>query len=359
MTKWKVLLLALLLGIQTLAIAGLSEGVTAFEAKDYATALKEFVPLANQGNAQAQYNLGVMYNNGQGVPKDEAQAVAWYRKAAEQGNAVAQNSLGFMYDNGRGVPKDEAQAVAWYRKAAEQGYAMAQFNLGVMYANGQGVPKDEAQAVAWYHKAAEQGYANAQYNLGNRYRDGRGVPKDEAQAVAWYRKAAEQGYADAQNNLGFMYRNGQGVQEDIVLAYMLYNIAAANGNENAISNRTSLEGTLSRQQITEAQALASAWKPGTPFPKASRTGKIVAPAKKVTAAVPQPTPPKAAKSARVPAETVATGNCRPKTSRITCQSQCFNGDCVVTYANGCKMRVTVASKFNPFNSQWEYPSPDC
>ena len=323
MKKWKVLLLALLLGIQTLAIAGLNEGVTAYETKDYATALKEFSTLANQGNAQAQFNLGV------------------------------------MYDNGQGVPKDEAQAVAWYRKAAEQGMASAQYNLGVMYRDGQGVPKDEAQAVAWFRKAAEQGYAKAQYNLGNMYRNGQGVPKDAAQAVAWFRKAAEQGGAMAQNNLGGMYRNGQGVQEDIVLAYMLYNIAAANGNEIAINNRASLEGTLSRQQITEAQALASAWKPGTPFPKTSRTGKIVAPARKVTAAEPQPTPPKAAKSARVPAETVATGNCRPKTSRITCQSQCVNGDCVVTYANGCKMRVTVASKFNPFTSQWEYPSPGC
>ena len=133
MRKWKVLLLALLLGIQTLANAGLIEGIAAFNAKDYATALREYLPLANQGNAQAQTNLGFMYANGQGVPKD------------------------------------------------------------------------------------------------------------------------------------------------VVLAYMLWNIAAGSGDEKAINNRASLEGTLSPSQITEAQALASAWKQGTAFPTTSRTGKLANP----------------------------------------------------------------------------------
>jgi len=285
--KWKLFLFVLVVGTTTHAIAGYDEGMVAYKSKDYATALGEWEPMARQGDARAQRALGILYANGQGVPKDVAQVAAWYRKAAEQGDAYAQYNLGLLYSNGQGVPKDAAQAVAWYRKAAEQAHAMAQ------------------------------------------------------------------------NNLGFMYRNGQGVPKDVVLAYMLYNIAAANGNELAMNNRASLEEELSRAQTAEGQSLASAWKPGTPFPKTSRTGKIVVPVKKAAAAVPQPTPPKAAKSARVPAETVASGNCRPKTSRITCQSQCFNGDCVVTYANGCKMRVTVDSKFNPFTSQWEYPSPSC
>ena len=77
-------------------------------------------------------------------------------QVAEQGNAEAQFNLGLMYDNGQGVRQDYAQAVQWYRKAAEQGYAEAQFNLGVMYANGQGVRQDHAQAVQWYRKAASR-----------------------------------------------------------------------------------------------------------------------------------------------------------------------------------------------------------
>ncbi len=103
-----------------------------------------------------------MYENGQGVPQDYAQAMIWFRKAADQGEADAQFNLGVMYENGQGVAQDYAQAVAWYRKAADQGEASAQFNLGEMYRNGRGVPQDDAQAVAWYRKAADQGNAGAQ-----------------------------------------------------------------------------------------------------------------------------------------------------------------------------------------------------
>jgi TPR repeat protein len=87
-------------------------------------------------SAPVQYIVGVMYEGGRGVAKDDAQAVAWYRKTAEQGNADAQYNLGLMYENGRGVAKDDAQAIVWYRKAAEQGNALAQNNLSVMYAEG-------------------------------------------------------------------------------------------------------------------------------------------------------------------------------------------------------------------------------
>ena len=85
--------------------------------------------------------------------------VAAYRKAAEQGDAKAQYNLGVCYANGDGVQKDLTQAVFWYRKAAEQGHAEAQYNLGVCYYNGDGVQKDLAQAVFWLRKAADQGFA--------------------------------------------------------------------------------------------------------------------------------------------------------------------------------------------------------
>ncbi len=94
------------LGLTAPAWAGFDEGVAAFNRGDYATALREFRPLAEQGNARAQYNLGVMYENGRGVPQDYAKALQWYRKAAEQGVALAQNNLGVMYRKGRGVLGD-------------------------------------------------------------------------------------------------------------------------------------------------------------------------------------------------------------------------------------------------------------
>ena len=95
------------------------------------------------------------------MDQSDATAVKWYRKAAEQGYANAQCSLGVMYANGQGVGQSDAMAVKWYRKAAEQGHAQAQFNLGVMYANGHGVPQDFPEALRWFRKAHAQGFENA------------------------------------------------------------------------------------------------------------------------------------------------------------------------------------------------------
>ena len=134
------------------AWADWDEGVAAYDRGDYATALREWRPLAMQGNAAAQYNLGLMYSKGRGVPQDHAEAVRWYRKAAVQGYAAAQFNLALMYDNGRGVTQDYVEAAKWYRKAADQGDAVAQNNLGVMYERGQGVRQDHAEAVKWLMK---------------------------------------------------------------------------------------------------------------------------------------------------------------------------------------------------------------
>jgi len=129
-------------------MAGLDAGEEALRNGDYATALREFRPLARQGNAVAQFLLGLMYDDGRGVPRDYAEAVRWYRMAAEQGNARAQFSLGSMYDHGEGLPRDHAEAIRWYRKAAEQGNADAQNSLGLGYEDGQGAPQDHAEPPA-------------------------------------------------------------------------------------------------------------------------------------------------------------------------------------------------------------------
>ena len=129
---------------------------------------------------------------GKGVPEDDVEAVKWYRKSAEQGNADAQYNLGVCYKHGIGVPKDDAEAVKWYLKSAEQGDAKAQYNLGDCYHKGNGVPKDDVEAVKWYRKSAEQGNADAQYYLGVCYEYGYGVPKDHAESLKWYLKPAEQ-----------------------------------------------------------------------------------------------------------------------------------------------------------------------
>jgi hypothetical protein len=147
-------------------IAGPKEGTDAFVKGDYVTALKELRPLAERGNAKAQYRLGRMYEFGQGVVVDKAQALVWLRKSAAQGDAEAQLELGVMYATGDGVKQDDKMAVELFQKAATQGEATAQYNLGLMYAKGNGVQKDYAQAVAWFRKAAEQGDVRAQFKLG-------------------------------------------------------------------------------------------------------------------------------------------------------------------------------------------------
>ena len=128
-------------------------------------------------------------DKGEGVAHDEVQAFSWYCKAAEQGLADAQFNLGICYYKGEGVAKDFVQAVSWWRKAAEQGHTDAQFKLGNIYRTGEGVAKDFVQAVSWYRKAAEQGLALAQYNLGVCYANGEGVAKDEIEVYAYWNLA--------------------------------------------------------------------------------------------------------------------------------------------------------------------------
>ena len=118
------LVLALLMTLSSPVVAqDYQKGLAAFNGGDYATALKEWKPLAEKGDMYAQSNLGLMYYNGDGVPQDYREAVKWYRLAAEQGDAKAQYNLGLMYENGYGVPQDYKEAVKWYRLAAEQGNA--------------------------------------------------------------------------------------------------------------------------------------------------------------------------------------------------------------------------------------------
>lgn len=129
-------------------------GWIAHKQKDFATALRLWVPLAEQGYAKAQSFLGSMYLAGEGLPQDYVQAVDWYRKSAEQGRADAQTSLGLMYLTGKVGPHDYVTAARWYRQAAEQGNAIAQAFLGRMYQTGQGVPQDYVQAHLWLNLAA-------------------------------------------------------------------------------------------------------------------------------------------------------------------------------------------------------------
>jgi len=226
----------------------IERGVAAYKRGDYATALREFRTLAEQGVAEAQFKLGGMYEKGQ----RRFRRLPERRRLAPASGRV--RSLG-------GVPQDYAEAARWYRKAAEQGDARAQKDLGHMYFDGRGVPQDYAEAARWYRKAAEQGDARAQYSLGAMYNMGQGVLRDYAEAARWYRKAAEQGDTNSQYNLGFMYRKGRGVPQDYVRAYAWYDLAASSfppgkGFDRAVKYRDLVAAKMTPAQIAEAQKLA-------------------------------------------------------------------------------------------------------
>lgn len=158
----KKLLGVVLLCLSTSAWAGFDEGLAAFRKNDYATALKEWQPLAEQGNVVAQRYLAVMYDNGLGVDENNEEGIKWYRKAAEQGDAAAQTSLGIIYDNGLGVPEDNDEAIKWYRKAAEQGVAQAIGKLGWFTAMGLGTEKNLIEGIRLLKLAKSKGDVGAE-----------------------------------------------------------------------------------------------------------------------------------------------------------------------------------------------------
>jgi TPR repeat protein len=121
---------------------------------------------------------------------DYATAIAWIKKAAEQGNSEAQYQLGHLYRQGKGTTKNIEESFKWIKKSAEQGYIKAQYNLGLMYASGYGIAQNNQEAIKWYQKAAEQGNPEAQYFLGRMYYQGKGVTQNNQEAIKWYKVAA-------------------------------------------------------------------------------------------------------------------------------------------------------------------------
>ena len=199
-------------------------------------AIKWYTIAAENGNTDAQFNLGHAYHNGEGVEQDYGKAIEWFSKAAEQGDSQAQSNLGGMYRFGIGVEQDYGKAIEWYSKAVEKGNSRVQIILGSRYRKGYRVEQDYAKAIEWYSKAAEQGDSLAQIDLGNMYLKGEGVEQDYGKAIEWYSKAAEQGDSQAQINLGYMYCEGKGVEQDYGKAIEWYSKAAEQGNKRALNS---------------------------------------------------------------------------------------------------------------------------
>ena len=179
-------------------------GVAAFLGKDYGAALADWTRAGTVGNARAMYDIGLLYDQGLGVPQNYAKAMAWYREAAAAGDTYAMTAVGVLYAKGHGVPQDRGAAATWFRRAAERGNAVAMVNLGVLYRRGWGVPRDYPGAMWWWRKAAASGDADAMNDVGCLYDSGLGVPENHWEAAMWWWRAAGRGNPDARRALAFM-----------------------------------------------------------------------------------------------------------------------------------------------------------
>ncbi len=174
----------------------------AYKNGSFIEALNGFYILAKNGDAKAQYNVGLMYAQGQGAKADLHKAMEWYEKAAKQDIAKAQYNLAQIYHK-LGDSQDHAyeKAKYWYEKAAQQGIAQAYNNLGALYLEGKGIAQDEKKALEQFKIAAEKGDANAQLNAAILYLEGKGTPVDKMKAYEYFKKALQGGKTEAQSYL--------------------------------------------------------------------------------------------------------------------------------------------------------------
>lgn len=213
----------------------LNDGYFAYRAGEFERARGLLQPLAEQGNAGAQAQIGNMYMLGNGVPKDVAIAMTWFKRAAAQGNPTAQAQIGGMYERGDGVRKNFDEAAKWYKLSADGDFANGQALLARCYLLGWGGERDDVEAARLFRVVAEKGFPYGQYNLASLLAKGRGVERDVVEADMWFRLAGRSGHPSYDG-----YR------------------------KKADEARRHLEVDMSFEDVAVATALAAAWKPTIP-----------------------------------------------------------------------------------------------
>jgi len=164
----------------------MNTGLTAYQAGRYEEAYQIWLPLAKKGDANAQFNLGLLYRNGFGVKQNDREALVWFTRAAQQGLLDAQYNTGLMYMDGRGVAISKTDALEWWKLAAAKGHAAAQHNLAVLYAYGIATGIDTTKALDLWRRSAAQGHKGARKALYRAYSEGLfGLKPDPEQAKQW------------------------------------------------------------------------------------------------------------------------------------------------------------------------------
>ena len=186
-----------------------------------------------------------------------ATALRAWLPMAEAGSAEAQNNVGYMYEEGLGVPQNYLLAMNWYRQAADNGLAEAQHNMGMLYHHGYGVAENLTEAFRWFEMAADQELAQSEYMLGLAYENGEGTELNYEEAKRLFLSAARKNYAPAQLMYAFMLQAGEGGDSEPFSAYVWGKIAEQNGSEEAIDVTTMSTVQLEDEEVIEADGVVA------------------------------------------------------------------------------------------------------
>src|SRR5215831_13528108 len=216
------------------ASADTAAGVAAFKNKDYHRAYQEWKAAAEVGQAEAEFDLGLLYAQGQ-------------------------FALGQIYLRGWGIPRDEVDAIRWIMMANSVEAAGPPPDWVAL--EGYGVPRDPRQAVYWYDRAARSGHPEAQFDLARLCSSGEGTKRDEEQAARWTSAAAAQGYAPAMMAFGERYAIGNGVVQDHKRAYFWLTLAFLNGEKHGEKLRAAEAAKLPAEEVAQQERAAQDWRP--------------------------------------------------------------------------------------------------
>jgi TPR repeat protein len=209
----------------TMALA-IATAFTALAASDKID-LEALTKKAQEGDRQAQYDLGMVYYSGrEEIPRNMELGAEWFLKSAQQGHTEAEFAIGRCYFYGRGVPRDKVLGLEWYHQAAMKDHKQAAYALGDCYFLGEGVARDHAESIKWFSKSAAQGGQGAQFRIARILEKGDPSVRDPLKALEEYKKSANGGNARAEYLVGTYYEEGKGVPQDIARAIQSYKIAA-------------------------------------------------------------------------------------------------------------------------------------
>ena len=255
--------------LSSTVLAGLPEGISAYETQQYQKAFEEFTYLTDEGNPTATFYLAKMYDEGLGVEKDEKKALELYQKADALGNQEATAILGKKALSDSSIDNNEEVALEYLKKSAYNGNADALYQLGEMYAKGEGgVEKEYTYAFGYYLLGALKGDKRAQHKLAFAYLHGRGTPQDFENGMKWLARSANQGYVLAQKDLADLQSTDPRLA-NMPDAYAWYSIIAAYNTDEigteAAKRREEIAGRLGKGDVLIArQRAAREWRPITP-----------------------------------------------------------------------------------------------